>query len=106
MKPITCVVWILCALLVMAALDTLPDPPAVNPSAASGKLLSLHDTSCDTPMRRCDSLVASDPLPVILVAVDTIEPYRLSDRVVLTRLAADSSPPSSQVARQPSFQSL
>jgi hypothetical protein len=105
MKSISCTIWILGALLVMAALDTLPDPPAVNPSAAAGKILSLQDTSCDTAMRRCDSVVVPDLLPVILVAEDTGHSNRFADQVVLTRQAADSSPPATQVARPQSFQS-
>lgn len=105
MKLIPCTIWILSALLVMAALDTLPDPPAVNPSAGACKVLPLQDISCDTTMRRIDSPVVSDPFPVILVAADTTEPYRLSDRVMFTRQAADSSPPATQVPRIPSIQS-
>jgi len=31
MKFVSCAVWVLAALLVVTSLDSIPDPPAVNP---------------------------------------------------------------------------
>ena len=104
MKSIWCTIWILSALLVIATLDTLPDPPAVNPSPAlSG--LQLHQHSCDTTGRRSESVVISYPLFVSLVIADARAPYRPSDRMVITGQMSDLPPPASRVARKPSFQS-
>lgn len=97
MKSISWTIWILGALLVMAMLDTRPDPPAVNPGADVSKVIQSHDCACDTAIRRCDSLAVSDSFPVSLFAVDTREPRRPSDRIVLTGQATDSSPPASDV---------
>jgi hypothetical protein len=94
MKSIWCTVWILGALLVIATLDALPDPPAVvNPSTARCEVLQLHNYSWETAPRRSDSLTTPYPFPVSLVAGDGCEPYRPSDRMVLTVQAADPSPP-------------
>jgi hypothetical protein len=106
MKLISYAIWILGALLVVAALDALPDPPALNPSAAADKVLQLHDYSCDTAIERCDSLVGSDPSPVTLVAGGTYEPWHPADPMVITGLAADSSPPLLQDGRKRTLQTL
>ena len=105
MKSISHTIWILGALLVIATLDALPDPPAVNPSIAQCKLGQLHDFSRDTVTPRCDSIGTSYPIPVSLVAVDACEPNRPSYRMVLTGRVTDSSPPAQQTGRKLSFQS-
>ena len=104
MKSIWCTIWILGALLVIATLDTLPDPPAVNPSPALGSLL-LHNHSCDSAARRSDSVVTSYPFLVSLLTTDARAVYRPSDRMVITGQVADLPPPASPVARKASFQS-
>ena len=94
MKAIWCTIWILGALLVIATLDALPDPPAVmNPSAARCKVAQPHDDPYDAAPPRCDSVTTSYPFPVSLVAGDGCEPCRPSNRMVLTVQAADPSPP-------------
>jgi len=96
MRSISCVIWILGAVLVIATLDAQPDPPALNPSAAAAKVLQLHDYSCDTAIERCDSFVSAAS-PVSLVAAGMYEPWRPMDPMVVTGQAADSSPPPPQV---------
>jgi hypothetical protein len=91
MKSIWCTVWILSALVVIATLDALPDPPAVNPSFSVGSV--LHHSSCDIATRRYDPPCASRPLPVSMADAETLEPYRPSDCPIFTAQAADPSPP-------------
>jgi hypothetical protein len=90
-KSIWCTIWILSALLVMATLDALPDPPAVNPGSAIS--LVLHHSFSDFATGRCDAPCAPHPLPVSLVGAYTREPLRPSACLILTAQAADSSPP-------------
>jgi hypothetical protein len=104
MKSIRGTIWVLLAFVVIATLDSQPDPPAVNPSSTLCKILQ-HDCSCAPAAERCDSLVASSIPPVRLVAADACQPLRPNDRLILTVQAADPSPPSSQAPREPSFQS-
>ena len=54
MKSIRWTIWILGAFLVMATLDSLPDPPAVNPGATLSSVL-LHHCDCQTATQRFDS---------------------------------------------------
>ena len=103
MKFISCTIWVVGALLVIAALDTRPDPPAVNPSTAIYKVLQLHDSSCDAEVRRGDSPAHSDPFSVSSVPAETCEPYRPSNQLVLTERAADPSPPATQTGRKRSL---
>jgi hypothetical protein len=93
MKSIQYTIWVLLALLVAAALDPQPDPPAVNPSTTLCKVLQ-HDYSCDNAVRRRDSLAPSSPCPVSLVAAAACKPDCPSDRMIFTVQAADPSPPS------------
>ena len=93
MRSISCIVWILGALLVIGTLDARPDPPAVNPNPAAYKVLQTHDSACDTATLRCDSPAAVYPFSVGWVAADTLGPHRPSDRIILTGQAGDPSPP-------------
>lgn len=94
MKSKPYIVWVLGVFIVMASLDTVPDPPAVNSQtvnvasrtceARSGLCEPRlnHDrsrTSYHLRLRWIDSTVACEPLP--------------SDCIVLTGRAADPSPP-------------
>src|ERR1700691_5816605 len=97
MKPIRYTIWILLAFVVIATLDSQPDPPAVNPTSTLCKVLQ-HDCSCAPAAQRCDSLATSSACPVILVAADACQPHRPSDRMILTVQAADPSPPCSQAS--------
>ncbi len=85
--------------MVIATLDTVPDPPAVNPTTALCKVVQPDECSCDTIVGRSDSFGTSYHLPVSLIASDADEPYRPSDRMVLTGLVTDPSPPALGAAR-------
>jgi hypothetical protein len=104
MKSIRWTIWVLGAFLILASLDSQPDPPAVNPQSALSGVLQ-HDCSCDSATVSYDSLAASFPSPVSSVAADAFEPYRPSDRMILTVHAADPSPPASPAGRKLFFQS-
>ncbi len=95
MKSIRCTIWILLSFVVIATLDSQPDPPAVNPSTTLCKVLQ-HDSLCAPEVQRFDSLATSFAFPVSLVAADACQPHRPSDRLILTVQAADPSPPTSR----------
>lgn len=96
MKSIWCTIWLLSGLLVISSLDPAPDPPAVNPQAASVKASSSREclgNFCEHHLD-CIPLSASAPLYVrFLTFTSDHKPSRPSDWVVLTGQAADSSPP-------------
>jgi hypothetical protein len=94
MKSRSCIIWVLGLLLAIASVDTVPDPPAVNPRTVSvGSLLSeVHGDAHD---RRLNAgLSACSPLQVRWTALTaSYEPNLPKDRIVLTRFATDTSPP-------------
>jgi hypothetical protein len=91
-------------LLVIATLDSQPDPPAVNPSSNLCKVLP-HNFACDTATERRDFVTTTSPFPLRLVAADAYRPHRPVDRMILTVHAADPSPPAHSGRRAPFFQS-
>ena len=93
MKSVWCMTWIVSALLVIATVDTVPDPPGVTPSTTTCHIAPVHHRACDTAAPRCDSLGTAQPFPVGLAAADACEPCPPSDRMALTAQAADPSPP-------------
>src|SRR5271157_3944955 len=105
MKSVTCIIWILAALLLVATLDNLPDPPAANPRAAVCKVLHLRDHARDAALPRSAALVTPDSLPASFVAVDPCESCHPSDCIVIAGQAADSSPPAPRLGRKPASQS-
>jgi hypothetical protein len=104
MKSIRYTIWILLAFVVTATLDSQPDPPAVNPGSSLCKVLH-HDASSDTATQRFDCLNAPSSFPVPRNAADAWEPYRPTDRMILTVHAADPSPPTVPALRKLCFQS-
>jgi hypothetical protein len=68
MKSVRYTIWILGVLLVMATLDSLPDPPAVNPSAAPCKILLLHEVAAAAVTPLSVAPIAPTSYPVSLVA--------------------------------------
>ena len=99
MKTVSCTVWILGALLIISALDTLPDPPVVNPGPSASRILGSHDLSCQTAVPHIDAPVTATLVMVRTVADDVPEPYRPSDGVLLSGQATDPSPPLQQPRR-------
>jgi hypothetical protein len=93
----------LLAFVLIAALDTRPDPPALNPGTKLCKVLQ-HDNACNTVTQRHDSFTIPSLFPVIVVAAEACEPHDPSDRLIRTVQAADPSPPLLQATRKPSFQ--
>jgi hypothetical protein len=97
MRPFSLAAWVLCALIVAACLDAVPDPPAIKPSkveALSGILQSGHES---LPQLRWSFgfQVTHEHLPVRCgVSTLLVMTRGLADCAVLTRQAADSSPPS------------
>jgi hypothetical protein len=96
-KSVSCIVWILGALL-LAALDTRPDPPAVNPGSTGYKSSQIHAFSCPDAVQRCDSFVASNRFLTGELAAVTSEPGRSTDPMVIAGHAANSSPPTANRA--------
>ena len=105
MKWICRTIWILGVLLIVAALDARPDPPAVNPNPALCQVSQLHACSCEIAARRYDFPITSYPVAVSFVAADGFEPSRPSDRMVLTGQPADPSPHVKQDQHKLSFKS-
>lgn len=94
MKSIPFTIWIVGALLVIATLDAVPDPPAVNPGGAASAIVHQCDYCCDVIPRRCDALDGSDSHHLSWVLVPPMrERSHPSDGIVLTGQAADPSPP-------------
>jgi hypothetical protein len=97
MKSIWCAVWLLSSLLVILSLDPAPDPPAVKPHSVSFEASTIRDgldSFCE-PYLRGASLNASAHLYVRFLAfMSDHKPIRSGELVVLTRQAADPSPPS------------
>jgi hypothetical protein len=98
MKWIWCVIWILGALLVIASLDKLPDPPAANPSGAAFKASLTHECAPGTPSRFCEPARIFFRSTSQLTASDFSPVHLLHGRMVLMEQAADPSPPESTQA--------
>jgi hypothetical protein len=89
MKVFWHIPWVLGALLLIGSLDTVPDPPAVNPQTVGIEMDGLAPQCFDL-----DAVIASTHLNV---------PFRessrdqgsthSSDSILLTRRATDPSPP-------------
>jgi hypothetical protein len=95
MKLRSCTIWVLGLLLAITAVDTVPDPPAVNPRAV-GVACILGDVCGEAHERwlNSDSSV-SLLLQVRWVAfMSAYEPNLPADRIVQTGFATDPSPPS------------
>jgi hypothetical protein len=90
MKVFWHIAWILGALLLIVSLDTVPDPPAVNPHTASIELDGL------VPLRlELDAAVASAHLNVFFLEFWHDQgSNHSSDSILLTGRATDTSPPS------------
>ena len=99
-RSIWCTIWILSALLVIASLDTTPDPPAVDPHTVTVKVPG--------PGERAESLggPAGSGSSANLLAqsqtqriafIEDIQPDGPSDIIAEMGQAADPSPPAALV---------
>ena len=95
MESVSCTIWVLVALMVMASVDAVPDPPAVNPHTVSvTSLIRLNQGGSGEPCVDWDSHCTSLPPRVHCIRfTDPYEPNRPSDSIALTGHAADPSPP-------------
>jgi hypothetical protein len=95
MKSKSYLIWVLGALMAIAAVDNIPDPPAVNPHTISvaARLSDARGGICKRRLNP-DWSGSSSHLQLRSVAfIAAPEPDLPSDRVVLTGQAADPSPP-------------
>jgi hypothetical protein len=93
MKLSSWIIWIVGALLVIATIDTVQDPPAVNPGTALCKTAQSSDHVCDTVRPWRELPLSSTSLPSRWVSSRAGLIYRASARMIVTVLAADPSPP-------------
>jgi hypothetical protein len=92
MKFVSCAVWVLATLLVVTSLDSIPDPPAVNPRNVSvTSLIRVNHRGSSVQRLVCDFPCASS-LRVTWRAFSH-EPNSLTDSIAIPEHAADLSPP-------------
>jgi hypothetical protein len=99
MRPILRTIWVLVGLLVIGAVDALPDPPAVNPGTPVCQILQQHSGFDDAAVPPRDGLDAVPSFALQLVASDGPEPYRPIRGVVLCGQASNTSPPAQRSER-------
>src|SRR5258706_8806963 len=89
MKVFRSTAWVLGALLLIVSLDTVPDPPAVNPHTVCVDLDSLGPQHLDL-----DTAIAGSNLNLrFLDPSHDRGPHHPSDSILLTGRATDPSPP-------------
>src|SRR5581483_1389879 len=93
MTRLSCTIWILAALLVVATLDNLPDPPAVSPRTTICKVGQPQVCVSHPTIARGNSHNPADSLRVHQTAPETFESRHCSLPIALAMHAADSSPP-------------
>jgi hypothetical protein len=95
-RSIWCTIWIMGALLAIASLDSIPDPPAVDPHTVTVKVPGPKECAgslcVQYETRSSPSLLAQFRTQGIVLAEDT-EPDSPSTLIVETGQAADPSPP-------------
>jgi hypothetical protein len=94
MKTKPYLLWILGAVLALASVDTIPDPPAVNPHTVN-VVSRLCDSGAACEQRlNCGWFCFSAHLHATRIAfISASEPSLPRDWIVLTGQAADTSPP-------------
>lgn len=96
MKTQPYLLWILGAILALTSVDTIPDPPAVNPHTIN-VVSHLYDSGASGSERRLNNgwFCFSSQLHATRIAFTSAsEPSLPRDSIVLTGQAADTSPPS------------
>jgi hypothetical protein len=106
MKSKSCIIWVLGLLMVIVSVDTIPDPPAVNPHTVSvaSRLGEARGVVCE---RRLNSdWSCTSHLQVRWIAFTSIyEPNLPIDWIAITGFAADPSPPALEARRKLYFHS-
>jgi hypothetical protein len=88
--------WLLCAFILSAALDKVPDPPALRPGRKEAKAIRLDHHAGVSPHQAGKSFYS---VPDVLLPVrwfdfgEVIGTGHPTPAVTLVRHAADSSPP-------------
>jgi hypothetical protein len=100
---IWCAIWILGALLVIATLDKVPDPPAANPGKAQIHTCCPHEVAVATftPVQSFRTIFRQ---PLRHEANGIFQPLPVRGWIVLIEQASDPSPPSLQVRVKTSSQ--
>ena len=93
MKSKSCTIWVLGLLLAIASVDSVPDPPAVNPRTVA--VVSQCEARGDVCEGRLnfDSPISSQVQVRWVAFTSANEPKLLTDWIALTGLATDPSPP-------------
>ena len=106
MKSKACVIWFLGLLIGIASVDTLPDPPAVNPHTVS-VAFRLREARGGVCERRLNSdWSCTSHLQVRWIAFTLVyEPNLPIDWIAITGFAADPSPPALEARRKLYFHS-
>jgi hypothetical protein len=96
LKWICCMVWILGCLLVLAAIDKVPDPPAANPNSTQFSDSCLHERSL-APVSPFAFMGIPSHFPLVFVAAEAVEFFPYNDLSNSIERAADPSPPVRQL---------
>jgi hypothetical protein len=102
-RSIRCIVWLLGALMLIAALDTIPDPPAVSPHTVDTRAaFSLeHDGALRAQQLHSHLSKPLSPSQGGWTAFHKVSDTNHStDSIALTGHASDPSPPPSEVRRK------
>src|SRR6185437_230182 len=94
-RPIWCLIWLLAALIVMATVDRIPDPPAANRDNPQFGISCVHEAGMAAVVPgRIQLTVIHQPLGY--ADLDTNEPFPGDRSPVCLERATDPSPPLSQ----------
>jgi hypothetical protein len=95
MKTNPYLLWILGAVLALASVDTIPDPPAVNPHTvnAVSRLCDFGGGAPEQLLNRGWFCFSSHLHATRIAFISASEPTLPRDWIVLTGQAADTSPP-------------
>jgi hypothetical protein len=91
-RSIGCAIWIVCALVILAAVDTIPDPAAANPNNAQLSASCRHERAVAAVVCSALDLLAA-PVAVSILPGLGADLFHYADRVVFIEHAADPSPP-------------
>jgi hypothetical protein len=95
MKPNPYLLWTLGVVLALAAVDTIPDPPAVNPHVVNvvSRICDSGSGACEQPLKGGWFCYSSHLHATRIAFTAASEPSLPPDGIVLTGHAADTSPP-------------
>ena len=96
MKSLVYIALLLSALMVAASVDTVPDPPAVNPHNLDlkiGALLEIPDASPEQHFYRLLPFLVPVLSAQRIDFIEMADPGRPSDLIAWVRTAGDPSPP-------------